>query len=206
MATGKSVPPTSARKSVPPKAAAKTRTAEELVSELTDLMTDLHFLSDTFEGIDFITSLLKDKLASELIVLSFYDAEKKEFVVVRQVGGKVDKLLSRTSEKAGLFASVVRGGKALVITDAKHDPRAVDPRWKAFGVEPRSLAVAPLVYAGKTLGAIEMANPEGGGGRYATTEGAGISYIAQQLAEFLSNKGLDFDSDRITTAAKKASR
>lgn len=184
--------------SQPPK-----KSGEELLAELTAAATDLHFLSDPLEGADFILALANEKLPSELVVVYFLDADKRELVVVRQRGGKHDKLLTRTSEKTGLAQAAIRGGRAIVITDAQRDPRAVEARWKAMGVDPKSLVCAPATHGGKTYGLIEIVNPEGGG-RYAAVEGNALTYLGHQLGEFLATAGVVLDQERITKTAKKA--
>ncbi len=200
-----STPParTASTKSTPPKA--RVRSAEELMKELEGAATDLHFLSESLEGADFVISILTEQLPSELVLVWFYDKEKRELVLVRQQGGKHDRLLARMPDRTGLAQAAISSKKALVITDATRDPRAVDARWKAFGVDPKSIACAPAIGSGGTLGLIEIVNPVGGG-RYATTEGNALTYVGQQLAEFLSIQGVVLDPDQIRATAKKTAR
>lgn len=190
-------------KSTPPKA--RVRSPEELMKELEGASTDLHFLSDALEGADFVISILAEQLPSELILVWFHDAEKRELVLVRQQGGKHDRLLARMPDRSGLAQAAISNKKALVITDAQKDPRAVDARWKAFGVDPKSIAIAPAIGGGKTLGLIEIVNPTGGG-RYATAEGNALTYVGRELAEFLGIQGVVLDPERIRATAKKAAR
>jgi GAF domain-containing protein len=168
-------------------------------------MTDLHFLRDSFEGVDFVLALVQEKLPSEVVLLSFFDADKRELVVVRQAGGKNDALLTRTPERSSLAQAAIRGQKAVVVTDAAHDPRAVDPRWKALGVDAKSIIVAPALSGGKTFGMIEILNPEGGG-RYGAVDGNALTFIGQQLGEFLFTQGVVLDAEQIVATAKKKGR
>ncbi|MDI1450682.1 GAF domain-containing protein, partial [Polyangium sp. 6x1] len=192
---------TTTTKSTPPKA--RVRSAEELMKELEGASTDLHFLSDALEGADFVISILREQLPSELILVWFHDAEKRELVLVRQQGGKHDRLLARMPDRTGLAQAAIANKKALVITDAQRDPRAVDARWKAFGIDPKSIACAPAIGGGKTLGLIEIVNPIGGG-KYATTEGNALTYVGKELAEFLSIQGVVLDPEKIRATANKA--
>ncbi|MDI1478057.1 GAF domain-containing protein [Polyangium sp. y55x31] len=192
---------TTTTKSTPPKA--RVRSAEELMKELEGASTDLHFLSDALEGAEFVVSILSEQLPSELILVWFHDAEKRELVLVRQQGGKHDRLLARMPDRTGLAQAAIANKKALVITDAQRDPRAVDARWKAFGIDPKSIACAPAIGGGKTLGLIEIVNPTGGG-RYATTEGNALTYVGKELAEFLTIQGVVLDPEKIRATANKA--
>ncbi|MDI1428161.1 GAF domain-containing protein [Polyangium sorediatum] len=192
---------TTTTKSTPPKA--RVRSAEELMKELEGASTDLHFLSDALEGADFVISILREQLPSELILVWFHDAEKRELVLVRQQGGKHDRLLARMPDRTGLAQAAIANKKALVITDAQRDPRAVDARWKAFGIDPKSIACAPALGGGKTLGLIEIVNPTGGG-RYAAAEGNALTYVGKELAEFLTIQGVVLDPEKIRATANKA--
>ncbi|MDC3952572.1 GAF domain-containing protein [Polyangium jinanense] len=192
---------TTTTKSTPPKA--RVRTAEELMKELEGASTDLHFLGDALEGADFVVSILKEQLPSELILVWFHDAEKRELVLVRQHGGKHDRLLARMPDRTGLAQAAIANKKALVISDAQRDPRAVDARWKAFGIDPKSIACAPALGGGKTLGLIEIVNPTGGG-RYAMAEGNALTYVGKELAEFLTIQGVVLDPEKIRATANKA--
>jgi len=201
--------PTPAPMAAPKKASSprvpRARTVDEIMADLEGAATDLHFLEDPLDAADFVITLIREKLASELVLVWFHDAEKRELVLVRQLGGKFDRLLARMPDRTGLANTAIANKKALVITDATRDPRAIDPRWKSYGVEPKSIAAAPALGGGKTLALIEIVNPEGGG-RYATAEGHALTFIAKELGEFLTNHGVMLDPERITSTAKKAAR
>lgn len=198
-AVAKTSTPPPAKASVPPP---RVKTADEVMAELSGAVTDLGFLGNAIEGADFIVSLVKEKFPSEVILLWFYDAEKRELVLVRQTGGSSDQHLSRMPEKTGLAMAALRSQRAVVIPDATRDPRANEARWKTMGIEPKSAVVAPVMHAGKPYGLLEILNPKSGG-RYGTVENNGLTYLGQQLAEFLSSNGVILDSDRILAGAKR---
>ncbi len=208
-------PPAAAKLSTPPPAAAKLSTpppkasvpprpksADEVMAELSGAMTDMHFLRDAIEAADFILKLVSDKFPSELVLVWFHDADKRELVLVRQAGGTTDQLLTRISDKAGLAQAAMRSQRAVVITDAARDPRANEARWKAIGVEPKSMVIAPAMNSGKPFGLVEMLNPKAGG-RYSSLENNALTYIGQQLGEFLANNSVILDGDRVTAGAKR---
>ncbi len=63
-----------------------------------------------------------------------------------------------------------------------------------MGIEPKSIVVAPVMHAGKPYGLLEILNPKAGG-RFGTIENNGLTYLGQQLAEFLATNGVILDSD-----------
>lgn len=172
------------------------------MAELSGSVTDLGFLGNTLEGADFIVQLVKEKFPSEAVLLWFHDADKRELVLARQVGGTTDQHLSRISDKTGLAQAALRSQRAVVIPDAARDPRANEARWKGMGIEPKSIVVAPVMHAGKPYGLLEILNPKSGG-RYGTVENNGLTYLGQQLAEFIANNGTVLDPDRILAGAKR---
>lgn len=189
----------SLKASVPPP---RVKTADEVMAELSNAITDLGFLGNTLEGADYIMGLVKEKFPSEVILLWFHDPDKRELVLARQVGGSVDQHLTRISDKTGLAQAALRSQRAVVIPDASRDPRANEARWKAMGVEPKSIVVAPVMHSGKPYGLLEILNPKAGG-RYGTVENNGLTYLGQQLAEFISSNGPILDPDRIMAGAKR---
>jgi len=188
-----------AKASVPPP---RVKTADEVMAELSGAVTDLGFLSNALEGADFVVTLVKEKFPSEAILVWFHDPDKRELVLVRQTGGTTDQHLSRISDKTGLAQAALRSQRAVVIPDATRDPRANEARWKTMGIEPKSVVVAPVMHSGKPYGLLEILNPKSGG-RYGTVENNGLTYLGQQLAEFLASNGVVLDPDRILAGAKR---
>ncbi len=137
-----------------------------------------------------------EKLPSEVGLVSLFDMGKREFVVVRQAGGAASVLCARQPERAPLALSAMRKRHAIVISDAEGAARAMDDRWRAMGVELKSLICAPIELSGRYLGIIEVANPNDG---HAFNEGDGnaLSYIGQQFAEFVAARGVIVDDEQI---------
>ena len=76
---------------------------------------------------------------------------------------------------------------------------ATGPRYQALGGG-KSLIVAPIMQAGRALGAIEIVNPLDGL-PFTEDEGNAMTYIAEQYAEYLGSRGIVLDKDRIQNAA-----
>jgi hypothetical protein len=83
-----------------------------------------------------------------------------------------------------------------VVNDPTEVAGAMDDRFRAVGVEIRSLLSAPVELGGRYLGLIEIANPLDG---VAFSEGDGnaVTYIGQQFAEFVAQHGAILDRDAI---------
>jgi hypothetical protein len=202
-AKGRSTPPPAVAKgrSTPPPAVAKggRLSGDDLLAELFEAFCDLHFLRDSLEGADFILSLVAEKLPCEVCLVSLFDIDKREFVVVRQNGGRANVILTRQPDRAPIPLAAMRGHRAVVVRDAASDPRVLDPRWKALGVELKSYLCAPVELSGRYLGLIELANP-GDGGRFNEGDGNALTYIGQQFGEFVGQRGVLVDAESVAPA------
>ncbi|MCC6552080.1 MAG: GAF domain-containing protein [Polyangiaceae bacterium] len=177
------------------------------MAELFEACVDIAFLADPLEAADFVLALTLEKIPSAVGLVSFFDINKREFVVVRQVGGE-SALLARLPDRSPLAHAAMRSRRAVVIADASKDARAADDRWRATGAERRSLICAPVELAGRTLGLIEIADPLDGG-RYTEGDGNALTYIGQQLAESLAAHGVIVEAELVLaglqdTAARRA--
>jgi hypothetical protein len=180
-----------------PSAPAVRLSGVELIADLFECMHDLHFLTDALAGADFVISLMLDKLPSASALVHFYDIDAREFVVVRAVGTGAAKVMQiRTSEKEPLIAEAMRKRRAVVIGDAAGDPRAQNGRWALLGDPPRTLVCAPVEEGGRFLGLIELSNPLDSQ-PFHEGDGHAITYIGEQFAEFLAERGVILDPDRI---------
>lgn len=194
-----SAPPRRRPSSIPPKGGARL-SGDDLISELFEACSDLHFLRDALEGADFVLALTLEKIPSAVGLVSLFDIDRREFVVVRQRGGK-SALLSRLSDRAPLAQAAMRSQRAVVVPDASRDERALDDRWKAIGAGLKSVICAPVELGGRTLGLIEIANPLDGG-RYDDGDGNALTYIGQQFAEFVGARGVIVEPGAVTAGAK----
>ncbi|KYF52013.1 hypothetical protein BE08_06635, partial [Sorangium cellulosum] len=175
-----------------------------LIAELFEACSDLDFLQDTLAGADFILALTVEKIPCAIGLVSLFDINRREFVVVRQHGGK-SALLARLSERAPLALAAMRSRRAVVVPDAASDERVTDDRWKATGVELRSVVCAPVEIAGRYLGLLEIANPLDGK-PFSESDGNALTYIGQQFAEFVGARGVVTEPGLVTAGTKRAAR
>jgi hypothetical protein len=175
----------------PPKAK-KRLTGDDLLTELFEAFGDLHFVRDTLEGAEFALARTLENIPSEVGLVSLFDMNTRQFIVVRQVGGPRSALCGRQPEKAPLAIGAMRKRHAIVVTDKEEAARAMDDRWRAIGVELTSIMTAPVELNGRYLGLIEIANPTDGRA-YDEGDGNALTYIGQQLAELVAQRGVVVD-------------
>ena len=172
--------------------------ADELIADLFDAMAELHFQSDAIDAAQFVLGLALEKLPSKVGFVSLFDIDRREYVVVHQVGGRASGVLLCAPQTMAL-ASLAMKEKRAVLSD---DPQTLnDPRWLAAGVKIRQVMCAPVQLRGRYLGLIEMADPYGM--PFGEAECNALTYIANQFAEFLVQSGVLLDPDVIVAYAEQ---
>jgi len=172
---------------------------DELIADLFEAMHDLHFLRDSLEGADFCLTLTLEKIPSRVGVVHAYDIDRREFIVTSARGPNHEAVLSRRyPEKDPILAKAMRRRRAVVWSDAG-EASGLDRYRELGGVS--SLVVAPVMLAGRFLGAIELLDPVDGS-PFREDEGHALSYIAEQFAEFLATRGVTLDPERIARSAR----
>lgn len=185
----------------PPRSGPQKRlSGEDLLTELFEAFNDLHFLRDSIEGAEFVLALTLEKLPSEVGLISLFDMNKREFVVVRQTGGKQRVVGQRQPEKAAIASSAMRKRTAVVLSKADEVKGVTDERYQAIGVELRSLVCAPVELGGRYLGLIELLNPLDGS-LFNEGDGNALTYIGQQFAEFAASRGVMIDPEQLKESA-----
>ena len=194
----KSTPPSAPApiKPAPPAKPKKRLSGDDLITELFEAFGDLHFLRDALEGAEFVLELTMEKLPCEIGLVSLFDMNKREFVIVRQAGGPRSALCARQPERAPLALQAMRKRHAIVVADKDGAARAMDDRFRAVGVELSSLVCAPVELGGRYLGLIEIGNPLDGGA-FNEGDGNALTYIGQQFGEFLATHGVIVDPAQI---------
>jgi hypothetical protein len=176
---------------------------DELITALFEAMHDLHFLRDAIEGGDFCLSLAIETLPAAGGIVHLYDIDKREFVVTCTAGKGVERLLStRSPESDALLLAAMRKRRALVVGDAASHDGAATTRYAPFGGA-KHLMVAPVLYGGRFIGAIELVNTTDGS-PFTEDEGNALSYIAEQYAEYVTQRGIILDADRISQRSGSA--
>jgi len=189
------VPPPTAPVATPATAPIKRRADEDLIGELFESMHDLHFAPDMMAGVDYVLGILNKTLPSEAVMIHIFDINARQFVVVRALGPSPQAVvLQRTSDQEPLFRRVMRGTRSVVTKNAASEETYRNSRWNLIGVVPEVAIIGPVQHHGRYLGAIELANPLGGGA-YTEHESHALDYICEQLAEFLTQRPIVVDAD-----------
>jgi putative methionine-R-sulfoxide reductase with GAF domain len=170
---------------------------EDLIADLFEAMHDLHFLRDAVEGGDFCLALALEKLPSHAGIVHLYDIDHREFIVTNTYGAAArELLLQRFPEGDPMLAAAMRKRSAVVIANAAESEATTIDRYVVLGGA-RSLIVAPVMQSGRFLGAIELLNPLDGQ-PFTEIEGNALTYIGEQLAEFVATRGIVTDPERIS--------
>ncbi len=170
---------------------------DELITSLFESMHDLHFLRDALDGGQFCLALATEVLPARAALIHFFDIEKREWVVACTRGKETNRLLTmRSPDGDEILREAARKRRALVVPNASN---ASADRYRQIGGG-RSLIVAPIMQAGRALGALEIINPLDGM-PFTEDEGNAMTYIAEQFAEYLGSRGIVLDRDRIQNAA-----
>jgi hypothetical protein len=185
--------------------AGKRVSGDQLLADLFELMSELHYLSDALEGAAHVLAVALEKLPSDVGMVSLFDLDRREYVVVRQTGGKRSALLLRGPETAPITAQAMRTKKPALVSDGFELPDSLDVRWQETGVDPQSYLCGPVEMAGRTLGLVELLNPRDGRDFEAGDANA-LGYICSQYAEFLDKHGVMLDPDAILVASDVGAR
>lgn len=172
-------------------------TGDELITALFESMHDLHFLRDALDGGQFCLALATEVLPARAALIHFFDVEKREWVIACTRGKDTSRLLTmRTPEADEWLRDAARKRRAVVMANAT--PTAAE-RYQTLGGA-RSIIIAPIMQAGRALGAIEIINALDGM-PFTEDEGNAMTYIAEQYAEYLGSRGIVLDRERIQSAA-----
>jgi hypothetical protein len=168
---------------------------EDLIADLFEAMHELHFLRDAVEGGEFCLALGMGKIPSRAGLVHLYDIDRREFLVTNTRGAASGLLLHRYPENDPMLSGAMRRRRSIVLTDASQsEARGLD-RYLAIGGA-RSVIVAPVMQAGRFLGAIELLNPLDDQ-PFTESDGNAVTYIAEQFAEFVATRGIVTDPERI---------
>lgn len=174
---------------------------DELLTALFEAMHDLHFLRDSLEGGDFCLQLANDMIPSHAGVVHSFDMNTREYVVTSVAGANARGLLARRQpESDPILGAAMRARRAVVVPDAARSDAAGLERYRAVG-GPKSIIVAPVMWGGRALGAIELVNPLDDA-PFREEEGHAMSYIAEQFAEFIGSHGLVVEKEKILARGK----
>ena len=178
----------------PPTPAPARLSIPEITDLLFDAMTDLPFCDTAVEGGAYcLTSILR-ALPSLAGIVSLFDPEVRELVIVYAQGPRADRLLmTRFASGDALVARAVETREPIIESygaDAGAGAGAGAPRERhaAFG-EPWSVVVAPVMRGGRLLGTIELVDPIDGSPFDDRARDA-LRYVAAQWAELIAERGI----------------
>ena len=179
---------------------------DELIADLFEAMHELHFLHDSVEGANFCLTLALEKMPASGGIVHLYDIDRREFVITCAGGaGGTGLLMQRHAENDPILFSAMRKRQALVLGDAtKHEAARTTTRYLALGGA-RSVVVAPVAIGGRFLGAIELLNPLDDV-PFTDDDGHALSYIAEQLAQFVGQRGIVIEREEPVPAPAQSGR
>ncbi|MDP9035472.1 MAG: GAF domain-containing protein [Myxococcota bacterium] len=171
--------------------------AEDLITDLFEVMHDLHFLRDAVEGGYFCLDQAMDKMPSRAGIVHLYDIDRRSFLVTSARGANANALLLRRHpEKDPILSIAMRRRRAVLMTEALRGDPMLPERYAGIGGA-QSLLVAPVMQSGRFLGAIELVNPLDGQ-PFTEAEANALTYIADQFAEFVATRGVVTDPEQIS--------
>lgn len=160
-------------------------------------MHDLHFLRDALDGGQFCLALATEVLPARAALIHFFDIDKREWVIACTRGKDTTRLLtSRSPESDEQLRDAARKRRATVLANVNTPAH----RYQFVGGA-KSVIIAPIMQAGRALGALEIINPLDGA-PFTDDEGNAMTYIAEQYAEYLGSRGIVLDPQRIQAAAQ----
>ena len=172
-------------------------TGDELITSLFESMHDLPFLRDALDGGQFCLALATEMLPARAALIHFFDLGTREWVTASSRGKDTTSLLAlRFAENDEMLVAAARKRRALVVPNASDATQT--ERYRHLGGS-RSLIIAPVMQAGRALGAIEIINPLDGM-PFTDDEGNAMTYIAEQYAEYLGSRGIVLNRERIAAA------
>jgi GAF domain-containing protein len=170
---------------------------DDLIADLFDAMHELHFLPDAIEAGDFCLGICMEKLSCEAGVVHVYQTDRREFVVTNVRGASAGRLLLRRYADTDTPLASVMSQRRPVVLEA---PAAADDRAETERCIPsagmRRILMAPVMPAGRFLGAIELFNTMHGG-PFTRSDVNALAYIAQHFADFITTHGVVTSQERI---------
>ena len=168
---------------------------EERLAEVFEAMQDLFLLTTQREAAAFALDLALDKIPCEAgsTVLNDVDRGDLYFAAVR--GPAAERLTGvRLEHGVGLIGAAARSLETIAIPDAAKDARFNSDFDKMTGFQSRTILCAPLLFEGRSVGAIELLNKLGGG---AFTQGDinVLSYIGENLGNFVATSLPESDDE-----------
>jgi hypothetical protein len=172
------------------------RAGEDLISELFELMHELHFARDIVTGAEFVLGVLAEVIPSEYTMVSVFNINTRKFVVVRAHGpGAQASVLHSTPDNDPLISELMHRAGARAFK-AEGDSRFAVGRFASFKYPLEQVLCGPVRQGGRYLGIIELGNPLGGK-PFRESEINALDYICEQFADFVASRPVVLDPDVI---------
>ncbi len=174
---------------------ARVLAADELVGALFERMEELAYEGNIADGAAFVRDMIAEHIPCDGILLYVFDADAREFVVVRALGpSSRDVVALRTLEAGSHLADALRLETTLELAPVEAPSCAA--LWAALGVDAALVLCVPVQQKERRLGAIEVGRTKSRA-RFSDAERQALRYVAEQFAEFIAERPLLVDADAI---------
>ncbi len=179
----------------------RTRLAgDELVTAMFDRVHALHFVADALEAASYCLTVIADLIPCKAILVHFFDATRRDFIVVAARGICGDDLvLERHPASDPVLEVGISRGRAAMVNDVEPSVGTSVARFATLGGVHRVL-VAPVMQADRCLGAIELIDPSDEHA-FDAADGNSVGYVADRFADYISSHGVIVDVSAVARFA-----
>jgi putative methionine-R-sulfoxide reductase with GAF domain len=165
------------------------RPIEDIIADLFDKTQEMYGLPNLAAVANFILDLAMQLVPADSGAVFVSDINKSDLFFAAARGPKAKEVLKfRVPMGQGIVGFSAQEGVSVAVSDVHKDPRFYAAISKALGYETRSILCAPAVKQGRSFGAVELIN-KNGGSTFAAHESELVSYLAMQFAEYLESTG-----------------
>jgi hypothetical protein len=164
-------------------------TGDDLLAAVFEEMMELQLANLDIPGAaEFALNLAVRHIDAESGAVLLADINSGELSFAAAHGPKATEVKKfRIQMGQGIAGLSAREGLAVLVANAPQDPRFFKEISEQLGYETRSILCAPMLHEGRSFGCLELINRRGRSDFGADDLGA-LSYIAAQLAEYLSHR------------------
>lgn len=155
---------------------------EELVGALFERMHELLDAGTIGEGATFVRDIIAKYIPCEGALIHVFDAETREFVLVRAIGPNGGEVIGRRTKSDGSHLdAALRSESTLELRPA--DAPSSAELWRAVGVDAAITLCSPVHRDGRQLGAIDVARSDAHA-KFSEAERHALEYICEMFADF----------------------
>ena len=164
-------------------------------------MHALDFVPDVMNGVAFVLEVLERMLPSRISAVHVYDSTRRSYVLVGARGLGESVIGSKLPETDAFFRWLRSNGRTRRLEGAQVGLSVVRGHLRVS--PPKRLMAAPIHFAGRDLGVVELGDPQGSA-PYSEHEAAALDYIAERLGGFLAARPFVLDDKLIAAAQGRA--